>query len=109
MVGLVGGGSVINGAYPVKFIKMYGIKGKLCKVSFTYMASLFEFFYAIFCRHLQWISKKVSSQINSGNAQFATKSCQINIQGKSFSKDVWYQRTILKVECYGNGEYIRIL
>ena len=40
--------------------KIYGVKGKLTRTYFWEMGSFFffGFFNTIFCRHLQWISKK---------------------------------------------------
>ena len=40
------------------FIKMYGVKGELFRTYFREMGSFFGFCNTIFCRHLQWISKK---------------------------------------------------
>ena len=40
------------------FIKMYGVKGELFRTYFRKMGSFFGFCNTIFCRHLQWISKK---------------------------------------------------
>ena len=87
------------------FIKMYGVKGKLSRTYFGEMGSFFGFCNTIFCRHLQWISKKFFfSQINSGTAQFSTKCHKNNRPSVSFYKDYWYQRTTQWVKFYGIGE-----
>ena len=46
------------------FIKMYGVKGELFRIYFREMGSFFGFCNTIFCRHLQWISKKFFHEKN---------------------------------------------
>ena len=84
------------------------MKEKLSRTYFGEMGSFFFFFWfcnTIFCRHLQWISKKFFSQINSGIAQLSTKHHKNNRPSQSFYKDYWSQRTTQWVKFYGIGEF----
>ena len=74
---------------------MNGIKGKLCESSFTELACF------IIANHFEepwkWVLRirlrcKIGFRVNSGNAQFSTKSLQINRPSVSFYNDVWCER-----------------
>ena len=91
------------------FKKLYAVKGKLSRTNFGEMGSFFfGFCNTLFCRHLQWISKKFCSWINSGIAQFSTKCHKNRRPSVSFYKDHWYQRTTQWVKFHGTGEFFSL-
>ena len=85
---------------------MYGVKAQFSSTYFREMGSFFssdfitQHFVDIFSK-----PQKVSSQINSGIAQFSTKRHKNNRPGISFYKDYWYQRTTQWVNFYGIGDF----
>ena len=88
------------------FLKIHGVKGKLFRTYFGEMGSFFFFGFCntIFCRHLQWISKKFFHEEIQELLNF-----QRNVTKKrpsvSFHKYYWYQRTTQWVKLYIIGEF----
>ena len=86
-----------------RFISNYGIKYQCCTSSLEEIIKIYGFGYAIFGKHHQKgkekkKKKQVSFQINSGNAQFSTRSLNTYGTRVYLYAYVWYKRTIVYPE-----------